>query len=158
MRPINIRWMIRRDLPEVLAIEAETFVSPWGEKDFLHALRERNTIGMVAENRSGTVVGFMIYELHRETLRVTNFVVHPRFRRLGVGRQMIAKLVGKLSSQRRTTIDLHVRETNLAGQLFCRSQGFQAYAVCRKHFDDTGEDAYSMAFELDYARKEGVTS
>jgi ribosomal-protein-alanine N-acetyltransferase len=61
----------------------------------------------------------------------------------------VAKLVGKLSSHRRTRIVLHVRETGLASQFFYRSQGFRATEVVREHFGDTGEDAYLMQYFLD---------
>ena len=111
---VHIRWMIRRDMPEVLAIEHASFEFPWCEEEFLRVLRQRNCIGMVAEYGE-RVVGFMIYELHKNKLHVLDFAVHPEFRRQGVGHQMVAKLVGKLSSHRRTRIALHVRETNLAG-------------------------------------------
>ena len=32
---VHIRWMIRRDLPEVLDIEADSFEFPWYEDDFV---------------------------------------------------------------------------------------------------------------------------
>jgi [ribosomal protein S18]-alanine N-acetyltransferase len=145
---VHIRWMIRRDMPEVLAIEHASFEYPWCEEEFLRVLRQRNCIGMVAE-QGERVVGFMIYELHKNKLQVLDFATHPEFRRLGVGNQMIAKLVGKLSSHRRTRIVLHVRETNLTAQLFYRIQGFRAMDVVREHFADTGEDAYLMNYLLD---------
>src|SRR5215470_6285738 len=94
--PVHIRWMIRRDMPEVLAIESHSFEFPWSEDDFIRCLRQRNCIGMVAE-RDERVVGFMIYELHRNRLHILNFAVHPDFRRHGVGHQMATKLIGKLS-------------------------------------------------------------
>ena len=68
---------------------------------------------------------------------------------MGVGRQMLGKLVGKLSSHRRTRIALHVRETNLSAQFFYRVQGFRAMEVVREHYTDTGEDAYYMTYMLD---------
>src|SRR5437660_8910989 len=114
---VHIRWMIRRDMPEVLLAEQESFEYAWTEEDFLKCLRQRNCIGMVAEH-SEKVVGFMIYELHKQKLHVLNFAVHPQFRRIAIGRQMVDKLVGKLSSHRRTKITLAVRETNLTAQLF----------------------------------------
>ena len=46
---VNIRWFIRRDMPEVVAIEKQGFEFPWSEEDFLRCLRLRHTIGMVAE-------------------------------------------------------------------------------------------------------------
>lgn len=145
---VHIRWMIRRDMPEVLAIEHASFEYPWCEEEFLRVLRQRNCIGMVAEYGE-RIVGFMIYELHRNKIHVLDFATHPEFRRRGVGRQMILKLVGKLSAQRRNRIALYVRETNLAAQLFYRVNGFRAAEVVREHFLDTGEDAYLMFYHLD---------
>jgi ribosomal-protein-alanine N-acetyltransferase len=145
---VHIRWMIRRDMPEVLAIEHASHEHPWCEEDFLRVLRQRNCIGMVAEYGE-QVVGFMIYELHKAKLHVLNFAVSPDHRRSGVGHQMVAKLVGKLSSHRRTRIVSVVRETNLDAQLFFRVEGFRASEVLREHFEDTGEDAYVMNYLLD---------
>jgi ribosomal-protein-alanine N-acetyltransferase len=142
---VHIRWMIRRDMPEVLEIEGEGFEFPWSEEDFVRCLRQRNCIGMVAEH-DDRVVGFMIYELHKTKLHILNFAVGAQFRRGGVARQMIAKLIGKLSGQRRTRVLLEVRETNLAAQLFFRSRGFRAVSVLRDFYDDTTEDAYLMQY------------
>jgi ribosomal-protein-alanine N-acetyltransferase len=145
---VHIRWMIRRDMPEVLAIEHASFEFPWCEEEFLHVLRQRNCIGMVAE-LGERIVGFMIYELHRNRIQVLDFATHPDLRRQGVGHQMVSKLAGKLSSQRRNRIALCVRETNLPAQYFFRVVGFRAVEVLREHFPDTGEDAYTMLYHLD---------
>jgi [ribosomal protein S18]-alanine N-acetyltransferase len=144
---VHIRWMIRRDMPEVLQTEQESFEYAWTEEDFLRCLRQRNCIGMVAE-QGEKVVGFMIYELHKAKLHILNFAVHPTCRRLGVGAQMVGKLVSKLSSHRRTRITLEVRETNLTAQLFFRSQGFKAVRVLRSFYEDSGEDAFLMQYRL----------
>jgi ribosomal-protein-alanine N-acetyltransferase len=145
---VHIRWMIRRDMPEVLSIEQQSQDFPWCEEEFLRVLRQRNCIGMVAEHGE-RVVGFMIYELHKSRLQVLNFAVAAEARRQGVGAQMVAKLVGKLSSHRRTRISLLLRESSLATQLFFRSQGFRATEVLREHFEDTAEDAYQMQYDFE---------
>src|SRR5262249_2168478 len=119
----------------------------WTEEDFLRCLRQRNCIGMVAE-QGEKVIGFMIYELHKSKLHILNFAVAPGYRRLGVGAQMVAKLISKLSNQRRTRISLEVRETNLAAQLFFRGQGFRAMRVMRGYYEDTGEDAFIMQYRF----------
>jgi ribosomal-protein-alanine N-acetyltransferase len=150
---VHIRWMIRRDMPEVLAIEHGSFEYPWCEEEFLRVLRQRNCIGMVAE-LGERIVGYMIYELHRNKISVLDFATHPDLRRRGVGRQMVTKLVGKLSSQRRNRIALCVRETNLAAQLFFRVVGFRAIEVIRDHYQDSGEDAYTMDYHLDESKLE----
>ena len=145
---VHIRWMIRRDMPDVLQAEQECFAYPWTEEDFLRCLRQRNCIGMVAE-QGDKIVGFMIYELHKNKLHIMNFAVHPDWRRTGIGTQMTRKLVSKLSSHRRTRITLEVRETNLPAQLFFQTQGFVALRVLRGYYEDTGEDAYLMQYRLD---------
>jgi ribosomal-protein-alanine N-acetyltransferase len=139
--------MIRRDMPEVLQTEQDSFEFSWTEEDFLRCLRQRNCIGMVAE-QGERVVGFMIYELHKQKLHILNFAVHPRFRRSGVGGQMVSKLISKLSSHRRTRITLEVRESNLSAQLFFRQQGFKGVRVLRAFYEDSGEDAYLMQYRL----------
>jgi ribosomal-protein-alanine N-acetyltransferase len=67
---------------------------------------------------------------------------------MGVGAQMVAKLISKLSSHRRTRITLEVRETNLPAQLFFRAQGFKAVRVLRAYYEDSGEDAFQMQYRL----------
>ncbi|HET6881743.1 MAG TPA: ribosomal protein S18-alanine N-acetyltransferase [Pirellulales bacterium] len=144
---VHIRWMIRRDMPEVLGIENACFEFPWSEDDFIRCLRQRNCIGMVAD-LDDEVVGFMIYELHKTRLHLLNFAVSPRHRRQKVGSRMIGKLAAKLSAQRRTRIALEVRETNLAAQLFFREQGFRAVSLLRDFYEDTPEDAYLMQYRF----------
>ncbi len=152
---VHIDWMLRNHMPEVLAIERESFEFPWHEEHFVRCLRERNCIGMVAEH-DDHVVGFMIYELTKTRLHVLNFAVATRFRRRGVGGQMAAKLVGKLSSKYRSRITLEVRETNLPAQLFFRSQGFRAVAILRGFYEDSPEDCYVLRYSLGGVRVEPV--
>ena len=154
---VHIRWMIRRDMPEVLGIENSSFEFSWSEDDFIRCLRQRNCIGMVAEYDE-RVVGFMIYELHKDQLHVLNFAVRPDVRRRGVGRQMVEKLIGKLSQQRRTRVLLEIRETNLAAQVFFRNLGFVATTVLRDYYDDTTEDAYVMQYRYREDQLERVES
>ena len=144
---VHIRWMIRRDMPEVLSAELASFEFAWTEEDFLRCLRQRNCIGMVAEV-DDRVVGFMIYELHKNKLHILNFAVHPLARRTGIGGQMVAKLVNKLSTHRRQKITLAVRERNLAAQVFFRVHDFKATRVLRNYDEDSGEDAFQMEYRV----------
>ena len=144
---VHVRWMVRRDFPEVLAIEQACFEFPWKEDDFLHCLRQRNCIGMVAEYE-GRVVGFMIYEVPKNRIHLLNVATAPEFRQKGVARQMIQKLVGKLINQRRTRIVLEVRETNLQALVFFRALGFRATLVLKNFYEEMNEDAYVLQYRL----------
>lgn len=140
---VQCRWMIRRDLPEVMRIEQQSFEYPWTEEDFVQTLAGQTSIGMVAET-DGRIVGFMLYELQAISFRILNFAACPK--RHGIGTQMVGKLIAKLGT--RTKLTLEVRETNLAAQLFFKACGFEAEGTLRGHYEDTDEDAYQMVFRV----------
>lgn len=140
---VHVRWLIRRDMPEVMEIESDSFEFPWDEEDFVRLLRQHNFIGKVAEH-DNKVLGFVIYEREKKQFRVLNFAVSAGYRRRGIGQQMMADIAIKLSARPRNRIVIEVRESNLTAQLFLRKMGFRAVSVLRGFFEDTAEDAYVM--------------
>ena len=131
----NLRWLIRRDMDRVMEIERRSFVDRWGEEEFITTLRNRNCIGTVLDpcNIEDDLYGFMIYELHKDRLKILRMAVHPELRRTGCGAQMIQRLKDKLDQQRRYAIDIEVDERNLDCQLFLRAMGFKATGTIRKY-------------------------
>lgn len=158
---LNIRWLVRRDMPSVLEIERLCFEFPWSDEDFMCCLRQRNCIGMVVDgglvNEQHTpVMGFMVYELHKNRLVLLNFAVAPRCQRQGVGRAMVQRLVAKLSQQRRQEVVVEVRERNLDAQFFFREMGFKAISVVRQVYEDTDEDCYVFRYRIPGAVEEAI--
>jgi len=147
MAPIDvqIRWLVRPDMAEVLELANESFQCSWSEEKFLCHLRHCNRVGMVAEHHH-RVVGYMIYEFHKSKLWILNFAVAVSYRRRTVGTQMINNLIGKISADGRSRILIKVRESNLAAQLFFKANGFQAVSVLREFYHHTTEDAYLMRY------------
>ena len=143
---INVRWMIRVDMPSVMEIENKCFEFAWQESDFRRVLGERNCIGMVAEDADRHVVGYMVYEIHKTRLHLINIAVHPDHHRSGVASAMIRRLVYKLSENRRSCCSLVVREGNLPAQLLFKSLGFRAIGTVKDYFTDTDEAAYQMQY------------
>ena len=88
---VEIRWMIRRDMPEVMDIERLSWELPLTEDELLYYLKQRPVIGMVAESK-GRVIGFMIYEMNGGRLQLHHLAIHPFHRRRGIGSLMIEKL------------------------------------------------------------------
>lgn len=152
---IQIRWLIRRDNTDVLAIESECFSEfAWSEEDLICCLRQRNCIGMVATHECA-VVGYMIYEVHELSLNILNFAVSPTCKRRGIGTSMIDKLVDKLSQKRRRFIDALIRETNLDAQLFFKKNDFFfTREIDRNTYEDTEEDAYHLRYTIDSEEQE----
>ena len=149
MKNCKIVRMVRSDMPEVLAIEAESFEFPWLEEDFIRYLRGRNCIGMVAKcfDNDELLAGFMVYELQKKKFELLNLGVARKWRRLSIGTQMVEKIKERLSVERRSSILLRIQERNLGAQLFFRSIGFRALSVERRYWG-TEEDAYLMVHRL----------
>src|ERR1039458_1368334 len=141
----HIRWITLRDMPEVLEIEQENFEYSWKQDDFVNCLKHHSCVGMVAEH-DGQVLSYMIYVLHSNRIHLLNLAVSKNYHRCGIGTQMIAKLVGKLSLQRRRKIVTEIRETNLDAQLFFRELGFKAIHILNNHYEETEEDAFVMSY------------
>lgn len=150
---VHVRWMIRRDMDEVVDIENLCFPSPWPESMFIQHLRRRNTIGVVAEWKE-CVAGFMVYESHKHHIHLINLAVEPRNQRAGIGTALMNKLVSKLSRERRNRILTEVSEDNTDAHLFFKACGFVATEVVNNWFSDE-RDAY--LFERRHRVAQGVT-
>ena len=123
------RWLIRRDMDRVLMIDRQSFASPWSEEDFLVALKQRDTIGMVVQEQNETldgIVGFAVYKLKKHSFEMIRFAVEPWTRREGAGRFIIDRMIQKLSGTNRNEITAEVEERNLTCQLFLQEMGFKA--------------------------------
>lgn len=143
---VFVRWFIRRDMPEVLEIEHDSFECPWSEADFLSCVRQRNCIGMVAE-QDNHVVGYVFYELHKSKIVVLNLAVAEKHRRQAIGAALVVKLKAKCSDKRRRIL-VDVRESNLSALNFFKACGFIATKVLRGLYENTRDDAYRMEWSV----------
>ena len=144
---VHVRWMVRRDFAEVLAIEEMCFEFPWTEQEFRQCLQQPNCLGIVAEYE-GRIVGFIVYETPKNRIFVTNIAVEPEFQRHGIARQMIQKLVTKMIYQQRHKIAIEIRETNLSALLCFRALGFKAATILKNFYENQSEDAYVLQYRL----------
>lgn len=144
---ISIRPMNRFDLPAVINIENSSFDEPWTAEDFDRAFQFSNCMRLVSVV-DGEIVGFVIYDLQKHFLRLVAIAVRQDMHLRGVGTAMIARLQSKLQEGRREKIILHVRETNLRGQVFFRESGFRCTAIDEGCFDESEEPAYRMEHRM----------
>lgn len=149
MAKTHLRWMIRRDLTDVMGIEHLCYAAPWSADDLITCLRQRNCIGMVAEQDDELIVGFMIYELHATKIVLVNIAVAPAFWRQGIGSAMVTRLFEKLRGHRRDRIAVTVNERNLTAQLFFRRHKFRCVKTIKGFYQETGEDGYLMEYDCD---------
>lgn len=141
-----IRYMVRLDHQEILEIEQASFAKPWDLQDLKRESDARNQVSIVSEF-DGVVNGYAVFLLQTDQIQLVRMAVRPGRRRKGVGRSLIAKVIGKLNSQRRRLLTVDVPETHLAAQFFLASCGFKGTGVKREHFE-SGEDAFVMQYRI----------
>jgi ribosomal-protein-alanine N-acetyltransferase len=141
--PAHIRCCIRRDLAEVVAIDALSYEEPWSAEDFNKELARRNQMGTVAEH-GDRVVAYMLHELKLTSLIVHRLAVHPGWRRMGIASQMLRRLTAKLTPEHRRKVVVDVHETAVAAQLCLRGCWFLATDILRGR----DGDVYRMVCEV----------
>lgn len=143
----GIRYATYEDLPEILSLEETCFEFPWSEQDFIYYLNSNAASSLVVES-DDEVIGYVVYSVDGDKMEILNLAVDPNFRRRGVGSEILAILREKSELTNRNKIVGHVREMNLAAQLFLRANGFIATEIKRGQYDETDEDCYLFEYFL----------
>jgi ribosomal-protein-alanine N-acetyltransferase len=141
---VNLRWACRGDLESLASLEAACYSDAW-PKRYFRTLMEQNYPIIVATVGEG-VVAYMVYHCHKHDVNLVNLTVHPDYRRRRIGYQLLARLLSSLAEMKCSRVTYLVRESELIPQVFLRAFGFVALRTWKRHFEDTGEDGYYMAY------------
>ena len=132
------------DVPAVHGIERLSFGSPWPAYAFEQELRSNRLARYLVARAAGEVVAFAGVWLMVDDAHITTFGVHPDWRRLGIGRQLLLNLaeVSVAIGARRMTLE--VRVSNVGAQALYRAFGFEIAGRRPRYYTDDGEDALIM--------------
>lgn len=134
------------DIPVIVDIEAESFPDPWTAGTFLELLEYSPTTFFVAD--TGTdIAGFVaggLEDTGEEIYgHICNLAVSSRFRRTGIGRDLVRRLEHQFIIESASGIQLEVRLANLPAQRFYRILGYREVFQIAKYYAN-GEDAVVM--------------
>jgi ribosomal-protein-alanine N-acetyltransferase len=146
--PVSVDEMRLADVPQVHEIERLSFATPWPAHAFEQELRgnrlARYIVARTAFGGGDRVVGFAGVWLMVDEAHITTFGVHPEFRRQGVGRRLLLRLVDVAMELRAARLTLEVRVSNTAAQALYRRFGFTITGTRPRYYTDDGEDAFVM--------------
>lgn len=124
----HVRWMLARDI--LALVDMEQRIGGWDAQRILEVKRQHGVVPMVAESISTRLVhGYALFRIHPRGFEMLRLLVHPDYRRRGVGSQLINRICNKLDPIQKRRLVLDVHERDLAMQLFLRSCGFQATRI-----------------------------
>lgn len=176
MKTIVIRSMTPEDIPEVAAIERETFSLPWSEKGFLDALAQAENIFLVAENLSEVenlseaedasadenllgdarahenaakteIVGYIGMYVSFGEGEITNVAVRESARGKGTGVALVSAVQRLASEKEINRIVLEVRASNAPAIHVYEKMGFVKLGIRKDFYEFPREDADIMSWE-----------
>lgn len=154
---VAIEPMRLRDLGDILTIERLSFPTPWSRYAFLSELLENDRAYYLVARLVPTVpprprrarpAGYVGVWLVLDEGHVTNVAVHPEYRGMGIGRQLMQAVEDLVREKGGKRMTLEVRRTNLIAQNLYRSLGYRSAGVRRGYYRDNNEDAFIMWKDL----------
>ncbi|HSM38862.1 MAG TPA: ribosomal protein S18-alanine N-acetyltransferase [Candidatus Limnocylindrales bacterium] len=143
--PLSVEPMVLADIAQVHEIERLSFSTPWPTYAFEQELTGNRLARYVVARAAGErVVGFAGVWLMVDEAHITTFGVHPEWRRQGIGRRLMLRLLELAIELRARRMTLEVRVSNVAAQALYRSFGFEAVGRRPRYYTDDGEDALVM--------------
>lgn len=147
MQPISIRDMTLSDIPEVVAIEAASFTTPWSETSLRSEIGSFGSIARVAVPE-GHVVGYMIAKKVLDEAQLLDLAVMQACRRQGIAGLLMEDLIQTLRNSGTAKLYLEVRASNVAAIYLYESLDFITTGVRKNYYNNPLEDAILMALVL----------
>jgi [ribosomal protein S18]-alanine N-acetyltransferase len=155
-RGYAIDRMTEHDLLEVVQIEETSGLSRWGWAAYYAELQgEHAPLMLVARldrselNRgSEQLAGYIVARITAGELHINNFAVRDRYRRQGVGSELLGMILQEGINRPAASAFLELRAGNLAAHGLYEKFGFRVTARRKRYYSDPAEDALVMMREF----------
>lgn len=144
---VSVDLMNEADLPVILAIEQDSFPTPWTIGMFKKELESEHSwclcVRLNTENKSA-VAAYIIFWLIVDEAHLHNLAVGKEYRRQGLASRLMRimkEIAGKNEAVAQT---LEVRESNTEAIKLYQKCGFVVKGIRRHYYTDTQEDALIM--------------
>jgi ribosomal-protein-alanine N-acetyltransferase len=135
------------DLDEVMTIERSSFRFPWSVGFFRQELQVACARSILVE-ADGKIIGYVLFWLLPGAVDIHNIAVHANYRRRGIARVLLGRVIDEAKRQSITRVLLEVRRSNFPAQKLYEAMGFMTTGVRKGYYSDNGEDAFAMTLEL----------
>ncbi len=134
-------------LRQMAEIEKEAFDMPWTETMFIPEVGSENATYVVG-TRGEEVICYGGFHSVLDEAHITNIAVKSTERGKGIGRFLLATLIGKAREKGASTVSLEVKTTNKPAISLYESFGFKVAGVRKRYYNNLF-DAYVMWLDLE---------
>ena len=138
---IIVRPMVMTDVDGVMAVEHDSFLTPWSRSAFEEELAQNRLARYIVAEENGAIVGYAGTWLVINEAHVTNVAVSSQRRREGIGRLLMQKLMELARDNDMESMTLEVRVSNAAARHLYQQLGFVEAGIRKNYYSETKEDA-----------------
>ena len=143
---MTITEMNATHVPQVAELEKICFADPWSEKSVASELDNRWALWLVAVEEE-RVAGYIGSQTSIDETDVMNVAVHPDFRRRGIAKSLIIRLVEELKTRGSHALMLEVRASNAPAIALYEKLGFSQVGCRKNYYRNPKEDALILRKE-----------
>ncbi len=144
----HVRRMRAEDVDAVVAIETESFSSPWHRETFLELIDRPTAELLVMEDAVEGVIGYAVLWCILDQGELANVAIASRMRGRGLGRTLLGRVLDIGRERGVETVFLEVRESNAPALGLYRRFGFAEVGHRRGYYDHPKEDARILMAKL----------
>ena len=138
-----------RHIDQMEQIEVECFSVPWSREALEEELENPYAHYVVCTDGAGNVLGYIGSRIVLDSADITNVAVRPVYRRRGIARQLVGRMLEQMAEKGVTGVLLEVRESNLPAQNCYAQAGFTVVGRRKNYYELPKEDALLMGRVLE---------
>jgi ribosomal-protein-alanine N-acetyltransferase len=142
------------DIARIVEIERDSFSDPWSAAAFRAALAEERMLFLVAEEETGTLVGYVVAWSTIDEAELANLAVARSARGEGIGKALVDAALRFGEERGCSCMYLEVRESNQAARAVYAARGFEQVGRRKRYYRDPIEDALVLRATLPNATPE----
>jgi len=165
--PFIVQPMQVRDIPEVMAIEKDSFPSPWSATAYRHELTQNEFSHFIVVRKREPpptpspgwsltrwlsrskpqwppILGYGGFWVLDDEAHISTIAVQPEWRGRGLGELLLTAMIDLAALLNARFVTLEVRVSNLVAQNLYRKYLFQEVGRRRRYYRDNDEDAAIM--------------
>ena len=144
----ELNVMSEEDLDQVLAIERDSFPTPWTRDNFRFEIRSNPFARNFVVRHGKSVLAYACLWVVGDELKINNIAVRAVFRRRGLGGALLERVMELGRVEGCHEAELEVRPSNHVARRLYERHGFREVRKRKGYYRDTREDAIVMSATL----------
>lgn len=145
---INIRRATIVDVEDIIAVERESFTTPWPRQAFIDEMTRNIVSYYIVMEQGAEIVGYMGMWVIVDEAHITNIAVHPKARRQKIAELAVRQMMLLAKERGAIRMTLEVRKSNAAAIALYEKIGFVSSGLRKDYYIEPREDAIIMWVNL----------